>query len=322
MSSNEDRLREVLADQAAAWFVANREAPGAAESEEFLQWLRNSPMHVEEYLGVTQVARDLMACAPQDESATDALVERALREADSVVRPLDVRATQPREPQAARWRVLAAAAALVAAIGVATLVWQRTAPLPSAVTATELRIQTRHGEQLTRRLGDSSVLRLNTDSAVVVRYDANERRMTLLRGEVNFEVTHELRRPFEVLAGVAEIIDRGTVFDVRLRDDSTIVTVAEGRVTVEPGGRPGAARRGKRLERAAGQALPASRRRGSRGESAAARISDRLATAPSTVDAQHATAWIRHQIAFENEPLADVAAEFNRYSSLTHRDRG
>ena len=315
MSSNEDRVREVLTDQAAAWFVANREAPGAAESEEFLQWLRNSPMHVEEYLGVTQVARDLMACAPQDESATDALVERALREADSVVRPLDVRATQPRAPQAARWRMLAAAAALVAAIGVATLVWQRTAPLPSAVTATELRIQTRHGEQLTRRLGDSSVLRLNTDSAVVVRYDANERRVTILRGEVNFEVTHELRRPFKVLAGVAEIIDRGTVFDVRLSDDSTIVTVVEGRVTVEPAAP--AEQRPATKDFSAPPAKPAPPRGAIEvGANQQLHVSATdWQAAASAVDAQRATAWIRHQIAFENEPLADVAAEFNRYSA-------
>ena len=216
MSSNEDRVREVLADQAAAWFVANREAPGAAESEEFLQWLRNSPMHVEEYLGVTQVARDLMACAPQDESATDALVERALREADSVVRPLDVRAhAAPR----------AASGALAGAGGGGSA--GRGNRCRNTRVAAHRALAERgdgHGaahpdtprRATHRRLGDSSVLRLNTDSAVVVRYDANERRVTILRGEVNFEVTHELRRPFKVLAGVAEIIDRGTVFDVRL----------------------------------------------------------------------------------------------------------
>src|SRR4029077_4535368 len=81
-----------------AWFVANREAPGAAAGEEFLQWLRKSPMHVEEYLGVTQVARDLMACAPQAQSSIDALVERARREADSVVRSLDAPAPRRRAP--------------------------------------------------------------------------------------------------------------------------------------------------------------------------------------------------------------------------------
>jgi ferric-dicitrate binding protein FerR (iron transport regulator) len=230
----EDPVRTTVADQAAAWFVANRETPGAAASEEFLQWLRNSPMHVEEYLGVTQVARDLMACAPQAQSSIDALVERARREADSVVRALDAPEPPRREPRAAHWRLLAAAAALVAAIGVATLLWQRTAPVPAPVADTQLRLQTRHGEQLTRRLSDSSVLHVNTDSDVSVRYDAKERRVTINQGQVYFEVAHDPQRPFEVFAGVAKVIARGTVFDVRLTDESTIVTVAEGRVTVAP----------------------------------------------------------------------------------------
>ena len=314
MSSDENHLRDLLSDQAAAWFVTNREAPGAAESEEFLQWLRKSPTHVEEYLGVVQVARDLIACAPQEAAATDALVERALREADSVVRPLEVRTTQTRRPQAAHRRLLAAAAVLVAAIGVATLMWQRTAPVPGAVTVTQLHLQTRHGEQLTRRLADSSVLHLNTDSDVTVRFDAKERRITLHRGQANFEVAHDLRRPFEVFAGVAEVIARGTVFDVRLRDDSTIVTVAEGRVTVEPVGALGP------LAAANDTGAPQSKAPPPRGavevganQQLRVSATDWQAT-PSTVDAQHATAWLRHQIAFENEPLADVAAEFNRYS--------
>ena len=311
----EDPVRTTVADQAAAWFVANREAPGAAAGEEFLQWLRNSPMHVEEYLGVTQVARDLMACAPQAQSSIDALVERARREADSVVRPLDAPAPRRREPQAAHWRLLAAAAAIVAAIGVATLLWQRTAPVPAPVAATELRLQTRHGEQLTRRLSDSSVLHLNTDSDVSVRYDAKERRVTINHGQVNFEVAHDPHRPFEVFAGVAEVIARGTVFDVRLTDESTIVTVAEGRVTVAPAAARSQLSSGNDGSGPTPQASPP---RGAVEVGANQQLhvsATDWQAAPTTVDAQHATAWLRHQIAFENEPLADVAAEFNRYSS-------
>ena len=33
------------------------------------------------------------------------------------------------------------------------------------------------------------------------------------------------------------------------------------------------------------------------------------------VDTQRATAWLRRQIVFENEPLEAVAAEFNRYAT-------
>ena len=38
--------------------------------------------------------------------------------------------------------------------------------------------------------------------------------------------------------------------------------------------------------------------------------------APSTVDARGVTAWLQRRIVFDNEPLANVAIEFNRYLSV------
>jgi ferric-dicitrate binding protein FerR (iron transport regulator) len=51
---------------------------------------------------------------------------------------------------------------------------------------------------------------------------------------VDFEVAHEPDRAFRVVARSAEVIAIGTQFDVRLGDDSTLVTVVEGRVAVGP----------------------------------------------------------------------------------------
>jgi len=36
--------------------------------------------------------------------------------------------------------------------------------------------------------------------------------------------------------------------------------------------------------------------------------------APTAVDSQRTTSWLHRQIVFEREPLARVAAEFNRYA--------
>ena len=105
---------------------------------------------------------------------------------------------------------------------------------PVAESITELRFQTRHGEQLSHRLADNSVLHLNTDSAVTIRYGKTERLVRLTAGQAGFEVAHERDRPFRVLAGSAEVVDIGTKFDVRLEQNSTVVTVVEGRVEVGP----------------------------------------------------------------------------------------
>ena len=37
--------------------------------------------------------------------------------------------------------------------------------------------------------------------------------------------------------------------------------------------------------------------------------------APTAVDPQRATAWLRREIVFDHEPLESVAAEYNRYTS-------
>jgi len=103
---------------------------------------------------------------------------------------------------------------------------------PDEITA--LHFETRHGEQLTRRLADNSVVHLNTDSAVTIRYGKTERQVMLTSGQAEFEVVHEPNRAFRVIAGSAEIVDLGTKFDVRREHDSTVVTVIEGRVAVGP----------------------------------------------------------------------------------------
>jgi transmembrane sensor len=165
---------------------------------------------------------------------------------------------------------------------------------------TALRFETRHGEQLSRRLADNSVLHLNTDTALTVRYSKTERLIMLESGQAEFEVAHDADRAFRVIAGSAEVVDLGTRFDVRLEPGSTVVTVVEGRVAVG--------------------LLDSSRNHSPRvvqlGANQQIRVTE--ATGPATpiaVDAQRTTSWLHRQIAFDHEPLERVAAEYNRYTS-------
>jgi transmembrane sensor len=158
---------------------------------------------------------------------------------------------------------------------------------------------TRHGELQILRLADNSVLHLNTDSAVTVRYSNSERSVTLTAGEADFEVIHDPTRPFTVFAGSAEVVDVGTVFDVRLQPNSTVVTVVEGRVGIGLG--TNATRSSKYVELSAGQQISVADQ-GALGE-------------PISVDAERTTAWLHRQIMFEREPLERVAREINRYSA-------
>jgi transmembrane sensor len=130
-----------------------------------------------------------------------------------------------------------------------------------------------------------------------VRYSGSERSITLTAGEIDVQVVHEPARPFRVLAGAAEIVDVGTQFDVRLRNEATLVTVAQGRVAVALSSKSNS----PSVELGANQQVDVT--------------AATWPVAPMLVDAQQSTAWLHRQIMFEHEPLSRVAMEFNRYGA-------
>ena len=92
------------------------------------------------------------------------------------------------------------------------------------------------GERREVSLPDGGTLVLNTDSAVDVAYGANERLLTLRRGEVLIQTRpdHAGSRPFIVATCHGRIRALGTRFTVRVDDDSSRVTVLEHAVEITP----------------------------------------------------------------------------------------
>lgn len=299
-----------MTQQAAEWLVVNREELSAGEREDFARWLTGSPVHVEEYLSVAAVARDLREACVELAPSLDTLIAEAR---SSVEEPTPIGmlsvGTRP-DARWDRWRIAALSGAAAVALCAGILAWWRfetPAPVhPLDESATLLRFSTRHGEQQTQRLPDQSILHLNTDSSVIVRMSAAERLVTLTSGEADFEVTHDPQRAFRVLAGSVQVLDRGTQFDVRLERGLSVVTVLEGRVAVAPRAVPGRAheshdpRAPQPIELTANQQL---------------RVAQWPPPAPVAADAHGTTSWLHRQITFEHEPLARVASEFNRYAS-------
>jgi transmembrane sensor len=291
MTSTEEQIRSVVARQAADWFIANQDAtPDYPERAAFIAWLKASPIHVEEYLGVALVARDLPAAADDPDISLESLLE--LARADAAGNVVPVPALYRREPAARRvpaprrWSLAGAAAAAVAILA-ASVFWWTTAGQSGNLVQT---YRTAHGEQALQRLPDGSVLHLNTETAVAVNYGRGERVVHIDGGQALFEVAHDDSRRFRVVAGDAEIVAVGTQFDVRLVGETAVVTVVEGQVDVYAGTR-------QRVE--AGYQL---------------RIDGGVMAAQSErVDVQAAVAWLQRKIVFERRPLGEVADEFNRY---------
>jgi len=313
MISKDERVRAAIADQAGEWFVTNDDAPlDAHQSAALVAWLKESPVHVEEFLAVSVIARDLREACADPEYSAESVLASARADDDTPALPLWPRAVKAsRNAGMRRW--LTAPVAMAAAVGVLSLglllLWnlRPIAHVSAPVETTVLHFETRHGELLTRRLADNSVLRLDTDTAVTVQYSKTARTVTLTSGQADFEVAHETGRPFRVFAGPAEVIAVGTKFDVRLEHDSTLVTVVEGRVAVgaappseNRGLNPGEMHPAQFVQLAANQQLRL--------------IAGEWPPTLGAVDADRTTAWLHRQIAFDHVPLEQVAAEINRYA--------
>lgn len=153
------------------------------------------------------------------------------------------------------------------------------------------------GQRRTLTLDDGTSLTLNTESAVDIHFNANERRVRLLAGEVFIATAKDPdRRPFlvESREGLARAL--GTRFTVTQHSAATVVAVFEGAVEIQPrqAGSPA-------LILHAGQQT---------------RFTASAATMPQMADESDA-AWSAGFIIAKSMRLADFLAQLNRYSSST-----
>lgn len=306
---SQKQRRAQIAEQAAEWFIEHRAGPLPEKHRgDFADWIKTSPRHVEEYLKVARTARRICSAAADTGDSVQALLAEAIADTseDNVVAfgrdPTRERYTA--QVSTLRRRVLltaAAASILVAAFGV----WVSSVRDGERFGLAKA-YSTARGAQGTWRLPDASVLQLNTDSQVIVSYSNRERLVTINQGEAYFQVAKHTGRPFRVVVGDASIVAVGTQFDVLRRSVATVVTVVEGTVAVFAGetsrGSTGTVVPPRALRVAAGQQARFSEGSGP--------------TLATTANLDRAVGWLRRQIAFDQEPLADVAEEFNRYSSI------
>ena len=307
MTSSDEYLHAVIARQAGEWFAAIEDGPlDEGERVAFTAWLKASPLHVKEFLGVAVIARDLPAAANDPDVPMESLLEQARTDDAEGVVVLD-QAQRSRDAPSRRlgipraWAFAAAAASVV--VLVASLVWRAH---DGELLGLPKTYRTAHGEQAAWHLPDGSLLHLNTDGVATVHYSRAERVVDVHRGQAYFQVARDSQRRFRVAAGEAQVLAVGTAFDVYRRQQSTLVTVVEGVVAVFVGAAPQpaqpitSAQGGMRVE--AGQQLGID----------GAKMWDQ----PRPVDLAETQAWLHRKITFQGRPLGEVIDEFNRYSRV------
>jgi len=278
----------VIARAAAEWLVILSDSECThQEREEFVEWLRRSNLHVEEFLRISQLTRELADSKAWPQDSVAALVDRA-RSADL---NRVTRLVQSAAPQASTHKKLtlhrAVAAFLLVGLvicGVMMFDWNSKTYMTGV------------GEMRSITLEDGSVVELNTRSSLRAHFTAAERDVHLLAGEAVFKVVKSPHRPFRVWSGPTEIVAVGTEFNVDAHDSRTVVTVLEGRVRVTRAAEPAA----QPIDVASGEQVVVIKHHPPR----------RVAVSDTT----RATAWTERRLIFEEATLTEVAAEFARYN--------
>jgi transmembrane sensor len=282
------------AERAAMWLLTvQSEQLSASQRAEFIDWLRESPLHIAEILRVCRLQRALAnfkgwhQIAPMDGDQASAVIE--FFESRSV-------ATAIRPPGHRVRNAMLLAASFAALCLLAIFIFAR---LDQTVLSTQL------GERREMTLVDGSVVDLAPESEVVVRYRAHERLIALNHGEALFHVARNPNRPFIVQAALTSVRAVGTVFNVGRDVHGVSITVVEGRVSVSQRSESNAAD-------AAAETCATALCLGA-DEQVSISPAGR-ATAIHKVRGDAAIGWATGRLAFENETVAEIARRFNLYN--------
>ena len=287
---SEGRLHPAHATQEAAnWHALQRQGNmSATQQARFMDWLVASPEHLREYVAIGRVAGELGEAMREMAIDLGALIDGESTHSvpDNVV-ALPFGRSPPRSKSTPRAQTrllrIAAAAAMLLALSVAMYVsWPQSGHYVAA-----------HGAPRRFEFPDGTIVHLNADSALSMRFTLFHRRIELARGQASFIVAHE-RRPLAVHAGGLQVLDIGTTFDVSLQREQARIGVTEGRV---------------RIVSDAGEGRPVADLRA--GQSARVDYLDH-AVSVSHEEVEAMTAWWQGRIVFRDEPLRDVADRFNR----------
>ena len=182
------------------------------------------------------------------------------------------------------------------------------------------------GEQKTVVLSDNTIIRMDTDTKLRVRYTDRERRIDLVDGQAHFDVAKNKQRPFDVYTTYGLVRAVGTAFSVSLLSRQDIkVIVDEGKVElaklspVPPTVEKAANENIKSDAITVSPAVPVQAATFVSLEKGQAASFDSQVYTVRDLPEEELTrqlAWSQGLLVFDNEPLKDVIAEVGRYTDV------
>jgi transmembrane sensor len=328
-----DRRRRAAEEAAEWWVLLQADGATRAQREQYVDWLRESAVHVAEMLRVAQVHGALAQFDRWNQVPTEGSPEAVGTVVSLSSGHLSSGPSAPpggpSKPMPRRSMLMwATAASLLAVAGLGALRF---------LSASGQIIQTERGERREMALTDGSVVQVDPETRLRLDYQPDTRRVILERGRALFHVARNANRPFLVQAHETTVRAVGTAFAVEQGTDAVVVTVAEGKVAVLPAGAPEGA---KAVSASAGTAdssaaaqpgsAQASRTVSPRAAGGGHAPTEILLTANEQVtvagsgtaapvrevDSSRALAWAEGRLVFENESVARAVEQFNRYNRI------
>ncbi|EIK95294.1 sigma factor regulatory protein FecR [Pseudomonas sp. M47T1] len=253
-----------VAEQAVQWLLDMHDAPLAGEQQQrFEHWLASNSEHQRAWAHIHAVNQRLRGIdGPLAHAALDS-------------------------PRLAGRRQ-ALKALLVVAMGGAAIATLNQQPWLPPLTA-DLRSPV--GERRHQQLSDGSQLQLNTGSAVDIRFDAHQRLVRLLEGELQIDASHE-QRPLRIATAQGQITPLDGRINVRQLRHRTRVSVLSGTAQLQP-----AYLQGYPLRFETGQQVE---------------FDAHHARVPRPIDA-NSSAWVNGMLMASHMRLADFLGELARY---------
>ena len=287
----ETRTDEHLLAEAARWH-ARLAADDCTDFDraQFQRWRASSRRHADVYDSATAFSQRFERLADVDDRLRAMADEAFAMGADDEPWSAHAGGGDPRSRAARRWMVPAtlAASVIVAFVGVRIGGYFSTsAPLVTYASSEQNRRDV--------TLDDGSLVHLDVESEISVRFSNGHREITLVNGRALFEVAHDASRPFVVAAGQSHTTALGTHFQVQRESEHVLVTLTEGSVAVT--GNVAQSTWSERLSPGEQISLSA----------------DGHVHEKRGVDTQAVTSWSRGRLVFRSTPLAEALQEVNRY---------
>ncbi|MBC3457128.1 FecR domain-containing protein [Pseudomonas mosselii] len=196
-------------DQAIEWLVKLRyDSPGPHTEQQFQRWLAGHPQHAQAWQRVSSLGDELASLPAELSRQTLAGSERRRMSRRDHLKLLSL-------------------LALGASVG-----WAAREPLSLPALMADSRTAT--GERRELLGSDGSLIRLNTASAIDLRYSDEQRQLTLLRGEVSLDGNTNDNRPFTIDTRVGALSTQGGQLLLRENAQGLLLAVRRGEVTLFP----------------------------------------------------------------------------------------